>query len=521
MHLKLPVMPTGVADTTAGFPSDWQERWRVAHQRIDHAGYGDTIARNYRRAGPHIAERVGPAAAIRLGGCVSATAIRAGRRAAGLLIDAALHLTEAVSDPSQFMSWLDMVDEIAKRGPESLAPFLENLARLLDALGFPGLLAFVRMGLGVSRQDKARRLAFFSLESGEARRLLDNHARADALGALTPRLKPYFGALWGFCPPIAEPPADAPEIMRRRSGFGGGGIRLPPSYAGFASDDQEQLYRASLAHIGAHHRFTRGRFPAVGLRPLQIAIVSLIEDARAELLAMREMPGLFDLWSRFHVARPEGAPVAISLMARLSRGLLDPAYEDPHGWVAKGRALFDEAISGDPHDQQLSRRIGGLLGNDIGQMRLQFDAKTYVVQPAYRDDNLAIWDFGDQSEPPTEIEAMAEGARIEQQSAPDGRKEEGEGEEKQSGRLRDAGADGGTFVARYPEYDHVTGQFRPDWCTVREWPPKVAPPAAVNTLRESRSDLVERISKLIRSSRVSRQERVRRQPEGEFLDMDA
>jgi nitric oxide reductase NorD protein len=35
-----------------------------------------------------------------------------------------------------------------------------------------------------------------------------------------------------------------------------------------------------------------------------------------------------------------------------------------------------------------------LLGNDLGQMRIQFNAKTYVVEPVYRDDGsgpVGLW----------------------------------------------------------------------------------------------------------------------------------
>ena len=61
-----------------------------------------------------------------------------------------------------------------------------------------------------------------------------------------------------------------------------------------------------LAHIGAHYRYSGGRFPVRGLKPMQVALVSLIEDARVEQLAMRELPGLFRLWTPFHIARADG-----------------------------------------------------------------------------------------------------------------------------------------------------------------------------------------------------------------------
>ncbi|MGX1789532.1 VWA domain-containing protein [Bosea sp. NPDC055332] len=507
--------------TVRAFPAEWQGRWSAAHARIDHAGYGDLVASAYRSAGPIVATRSGPAEAIRLGETVSLVAIRAGRRAACLLIDGALHAAEAARDSSELVSWLELIDDIARRAPKVLSAFLQNGSQVLDRLGFAGLAAFARMGLDLGRDD-ARRLAFFSLQSPEARQLLERRHPSASLPGLLPGLKPYLRALWAISPPIAEAPGDAPEAMRRRAGFGGGGIRLPPSYAGFPASDQKQLHRATLAHIGAHHCFTRKKFLATGLKPLQLALVSLIEDARVERQAVREMPGLFALWRGFHVARPEGAPVAITLMARLARALLDPSYEDPHGWVSKGRALFEDAAAVDIGSQQLSRHVGGLLGNDIGQMRLQFDAKSYVVQPAYRDDGMGLWDFGDDNpEVPYEMQASAEGARLEQRDSDDGRPEPDTIPDDSSGRAIMVEANEDVAVARYPEFDYVTGRERPDWCTVREPAVPMLSPAALHRAIEQRADLANRLTAIIRSSKVSRQQRVRRQAEGEFLDMDA
>lgn len=503
---------------SGGFPPEWLERWRVAHGRIDHAGYGETVAAAYRLAGPLIAAQVDPAFATGLASTISLLAIRSGRRAAAMLPEAALEAGGRLADASAMRAWAGMIEEVARKAPDCAAGLLAASGRLL-AQGDRGFfVAFVRMGLGES--DPERRRAFLSLESAEARRLLDG-GEAGGLAALRNGLRLYLGALWAIAPPLAEAPADAPEAMRRRAGMGGGGIRLPAAFPGFEGAQSKPIYRATLAHIGAHHHFTRTPFKAAGLKPLQIALVSLIEDARVERLAAARMPGLAGVWRPFHVARPEGPPIAIALMARLARALADPDHADPHGWIDKGRRLFEEAAAADIGDQGLSRRIGGLLGNDIGQMRLQFDARTYVVQPAYRDDNLGIWDFGDDAaEAPVEMEALVEGARIERRQSGDGRRERGDDGETAAGRLREA-ADGGVPVARYPEYDHVTGRSRPDWCTLREMPARPGTAGQVAVLRDTRSDLVGRLSAMIRASKVSRQQRIRRQAEGDFLDMEA
>ncbi len=91
-------------------------------------------------------------------------------------------------------------------------------------------------------------------------------------------------------------------------------------------DAARALYRAAAAHAQAHLVLGGPRFPVGKLKPLQIALVTLIEDARIEMLAMRQLPGLRRLWSPYHVAVPAGVSTAPMLLARLARALFDPAY---------------------------------------------------------------------------------------------------------------------------------------------------------------------------------------------------
>ena len=156
------------------------------------------------------------------------------------------------------------------------------------------------------------------------------------------------------------------------------------------------------------------RFPVGTLKPLQIALVTLIEDARIEVLAMRQLPGLRKLWSPYHIAVPAGVATAPTLLARLARALFDPAYRGRRQFVAKGRAMFEARLPR-LEDPAISREVGMLLGNDLGQMRIQFNAKTYVVEPVYRDDGLGLWDFGEDAPSIGRgARSCVEAARIEQ-----------------------------------------------------------------------------------------------------------
>jgi hypothetical protein len=318
-------------------------------------------------------------------------------------------------------------------------------------------------------------------------------------------------------------PLDAAEGQPapRRVGIAGGVIMIPPVFRGVSAADAPSLYQACVAHATAHFALTPARFPVGQLKPLQIALVGLIEDARVETLAMRRFPGLRRLWAPFHLAEPSGP--APALLARLARTLFDPDYADGDAFVAKGRSLFI-AEMGNPDDPLLSRRVGGLLGNDLGQMRVQFNARTYAVEPIYRDDGLGLWDMDDPALAADAIDLMVEAARPRQEEQTQADQIGGEPRQDRAGvgRAREAGRDDrGIAVARYPEWDRMARVERPDWTTVRDVAPAWGDPLLVERALDAVPALRARINGLVRGAKVGRHERQRRRPDGPELDLDA
>lgn len=356
------------------------------------------------------------------------------------------------------------------------------------------------------------------------------HLPADtAFSAVERRLVAYLVALWRLRAPIRHAKPDAAGSPPRRVSLSGGLIWMPGNFRGVEGHRSHALFRAALVHAGAHLRFSGPRFPAAGLKPLQLALVSLIEDARVEHLAMREHPGLLRVWRPFHLAEPGGAGTAPALMARLARALIDPDYRDDDAWVAKGRRLFFAAES-EWDSPAVSRRIGGLLGNDLGQMRVQFNSKDHVVEPAYRDDNLGLWDHGEAPPtPPDDAETLFEAFRTEQEERDHGRPDEetGEGGTPTPLSATDIPARpvGEEEVAappvRYPEWDYRAGIDRPDWVVLNERRSQPGDPAAIAGIVEHYRATAGRLTALVRSAKVSRPVRLRRQPEGDRVDLDA
>ncbi|HEX3852399.1 MAG TPA: VWA domain-containing protein, partial [Polyangiaceae bacterium] len=253
---------------------------------------------------------------------------------------------------------------------------------------------------------------------------------------------------------------------------------LPASRLAGVPGSHSDYLLAAAAHASAHLRFGAGRFEVKALGPLQLAVISLIEDARVERLARQTYPGLARIWWPFYLAQASGAKTSDALLARLSRALHDETFEDGDGWVQKASTLFFEA-SPAWSDPALSERIGNALANDLGQMRVQFNAKTHVVEPAYRDDHAGLWqqEHG-LAQDGSDLES--EGAWRAAEPHPETKPWERRLPQVVSARMStDAERESGERVQtssvvdppiEYPEWDYLIARERPAFCALREKP---------------------------------------------------
>lgn len=218
-------------------------------------------------------------------------------------------------------------------------------------------------------------------------------------------------------------------------------LHLPGTLAGHAG-------LAAAAHAAAHWRFGAAAQARAGLKPVQQALFGVLEDARVEWLALQELPGLRGLWRPFHTAADAAAGNGFdALLARLARDLLETAPVDPHPWIAKASGLFFDASGGLAlRDGPAVRAAASRLGNDIGQMRLPFNAATWRAPAAYRDDGSWLW--VPEAAAPASDTVLA--ARAPQAAA-------GRGVPLPAGTGE---------VACYPEWDARIGRHRPAWCRV-------------------------------------------------------
>ncbi len=456
----------------------------------------------------------------------------AGNRPADAMLQSLPHVARKLRDPEEFGLVLEIFTDLAHCAPNAIEAVAERAGQLLDQLSAEGLRRWVLLGVQSHTHDPNSQARYFRLETADARSVLRAAGEGTLFGDIERRMSLYLRALWGRDMPLRPNQAPQPKKARRPS-IVEGAIRLPQAFEAFPGVSGVALYRAAAAHAAAHLAFSRTKFPLRELRPIQVALVGLIEDARIEALALQAFPGLRRLWSQFHIATPTFSMTAITLMQRLARALIDPAYEDNNPWVQKGRGLFAENASARLEDCAMSRHIGNVLGNDLGQMRVQFNFKTYVIEPLYRDDNLCLWDFGQPKGQQSDDQDVVyqsidlERGDSEEQAEVDEHKQ-GENAPEDSAQLLPADPQDHTAIADallrpiyYDEWDYLIGMERPAWCTVWERESEQGDPQLLHDIVARHRDTVSRLQTVIRSMQIQQPKRVRRQLEGDKLDIDA
>ena len=353
------------------------------------------------------------------------------------------------------------------------------------------------------------------------------------LAAVKPCLALYLRALFDLAPEIL--PIEQ-AIATTRPFVSNLGLHLPQVSRALRGDLAQRWYHAAAAHGAAHLRYSTERFERGSLKSIQCALVGVLEDARVEWLASSEMPGLRRLWLGFHRVEVAQGGSFVVLLLRLARCLLDPEHVDPHPWIDKARRLFFEAMRGGAGPGGLTpgrlRELASLLGNDIGQMRLQFNAREYVVEPMYRDDNGCLWRQAENAE--QELQRVADEVPMaptdDADEGPDTdeiERDDGTPQARAPSQPVPTGAPAPQpdtpVLARfqYPEWDRLAGRHRADWCTVIESQPERADPGALVHMVAQHASLIARLDRVLRASQVRHRVLLRAQPRGDELDLDA
>ncbi len=306
---------------------------------------------------------------------------------------------------------------------------------------------------------------------------------------------------------MAAPDNTNPEIGLRPI-ISAQSFLLPHSSSDFTSARSSALERASVAHAAAHLLYSTPAREVTRLKPMGVAVVSAIEDARVELLLIKRLPGIRRWFCQAIQEEMSAEHSAFSLLiAKLSYGLLNEHAQVDDYWVNKARDLFfTQAAQSGLEDYECFRAIASILANDLGQMRIQFNPQAYINPVSYRDDNSYLWNFSSQqSEHDLSI-------NLPQSESMPRSLMENSGDIPPSVMVD-------IQTHHYPEWDYRSEIERKDWCTILEFKQNLPVTSRHEDVYRRNTQKHLRIYKQ-NTSALSR-EKLFRQQEGDLLDMNA
>ncbi len=380
-------------------------------------GKGDGLVATWIDHAPLVAKEIGEDAIPDLVQTALSLASKTSGAVIELVLSTAPTAANRLGDELLFRNYLQFVDTLLSQAPRGVRPMLENLEKLFSQLTLGGLRRWALWGAHAHRTNYPEQANYFSLQSRESLAMLQKERKGTLFIDVQRRINMYLRALWArdfFMKPTS---GDFETREGYRPFVEGYFIHLPDAYDDFippaggrsaplplagegsgegARISGVELYRAAAAHSAAHIVHTRDPISAEALNPWQMAVISVIEDARVETLAVRKFPGLKHLWSQLHTIESGQGKSAGDYLNRLARALLDDGYQDNDPWIAQGRVLFKQAA--DRLDtNQVSWDIGVQLAHEFAHgvtaKRIAFNPRTDLLTAPYRDDNRYFWEF--------------------------------------------------------------------------------------------------------------------------------
>ena len=527
----------------------WQEAARVFSPRglenylrgaraLKFLGRGTDLVVSFIQGAPEIAREIGEDAVDELVQAALAMASKTSGTVIAMVCATAPFAARRLGDIELFRGYLRLLAQLLAQAPRGLRPMLDHLETLLTQLTLGGLRRWATWGAQAHRTDFEAQVRYFALESPDALAVFQKERRGTLFVDIQRRIGMYLRALWGRDFFLRPTSGDFESREGYRPFIADYVIHVPDAYDAIGDVSGLELYRATATHAAAHLAYTREPLSAEALTPLQMAVIGVIEDARVETLAIHEFPGLQELWLPLHGADPTDGGTG-GLLARLARALLDPGYRDPSPLVVTGRAAFANEV-GRLGDNRMSWDLGVRLAHELVVAGARFNPRTDVPAIPYRDDNRYVWEFDGieygagsaalyrEQQVRKHVSLMEFVNEIDVETAGDDAEEVW----VLSTELFPYEDQGVSYNARegkepvaaprhYPEWDYAIQLERPSWTTVLEKRAGVGDLDRIDGILDRNRALLSRLRHLIEALQPQGVQRLRKQEDGDEIDINA
>jgi hypothetical protein len=516
--------------------------WLEGAKGLSQLGRGNELVITYIQSMPAVAKEAGEEvikdailAAMKLSSMVSGEVIQ-------LMFDTLPTAAHRLGDAELLRGYLGLIHQLSSKVPRGLRPMLSHLDELLAKLTLGGLRRWALWGAQAHLRDFAAQLAYFDLKSADSQAMLQKERRGTLFIDNQRKLNFYLRAFWArdfFMRPTSgdyETREGYKPFIEARV------IHMPDAFDDFAGLPGKDLYRATAAHAAAHLVYTKKPMSMEQLNPAQMFVIGLFEDARVEALAVREFPGMKQMWSAIHARVCEVScptSLVVSLLERLAYALLDENYHDDDGLIREMATAFRDEFARRSDDNQLSWDLGVTLYNKLGE-RGGIPSLRVLESMAipYRDDNRYCWASDEIAWHEAEyvpapkqvrkyVSALEMAHEVDCELAGDDAQEiwviNTPFYLDQEGRTINEleGKEPVSEPYHYQEWDYNVQLHRPSWTTVLEKRQKKGDPQEIDRILIENRPVASRLRHIIDAMQPEGVQRFRRQEDGEEIDLNA
>jgi fructose-specific component phosphotransferase system IIB-like protein len=382
-----------------------------------------------------------------------------------------------------------------------LPELLKQAPRILTLVTLDGLKNWIDYGVRYYSDHPERQKDYFSLQSADAVAVLQRERHGTLFIDHERQLDLYLRGLWQDHDHLVPYSLAFDELRKPMPYYDKLGIRLPDVYDDMDGVRGIDRYRATLAHMAAHRRWST-RMVVDNWSPFQRLAVETFEDCRVDYLAMQRYPGLKRLFLALHpipdeslLDDPEASGIRI-MLAMVSRAMLDPDYTFRNKDI---REFADRFLAEMAEGESSSPDMASLGLSFIARMRRQQDLSPKVyfqdTEVDYRDDNRHLWIYIENSDEDETFEHLDERKKNE--------------EELHALPPR-----------HYDEWDYTTKSYRPDWVSLYEVLHPQGHPGKIDQLLDKHSGIAKRMKRILDMLKPQEKVRIRYQEEGSELDLD-
>jgi len=519
-----------------------REEWLDNANAIAYLGKGQEVVVSYLEAIPQVIAKVEDEILDDIHENVMKLSSVTSGEVIALVLNSLPTIAEKTNDIDLTRQYLALIYQIGSKTPRGMRPMLGNMDEMMTKLTVSGLRRWAQWGAQAHARNFPAQIKYFGLESEDSKAVFQQQRKGSLFIDYHRPINFYLRAFWArdfFIRPAAADFEDFKPYFQNMA------LHLPDALNDLGDVKGGELYRAMAAHLASRLCYSKAAISMEQLTPQQMFFIEIIEDARVEYNAIKDFPGLKNLWMK--VIRASQDQIVLDpkstayRLEQLALKLMDPKFDLQDEQLMIVADKFYAEIDDNLDNEKWSWDLGILLHNVLNISTNKWVSLTELNKQrfGYRDDNRFVWASEEWAEMEGSGSAYQETVRkhvsvMEMINEIDSELVDVDHDEvwvlgSELMPYEDNGISWNEMEGiepvsdpyHYHEWDYRVQLHRPSWVTLYERRAKKGDPELYDRILEANKGIAHRIKQIVDKLQAVGLQRIRRIEDGDELDLNA